>query len=124
MSEPVSHEDVSGQPDSVDWAAVRDSAEYQRLRAAQRRFLIPTSVIYLVVYFGFLVVALNAPALFGHALHGGLNVGFVVMTALFVLVWLGVLLHNAVARRRWDPRIARLRAEVSGGDPASTSDRS
>lgn len=115
MSEPVSPDHASGQPEPVNWAEVRASDEYEQLRTARRRFLIPASATYLIVYFGFLVVALNAPALFGRSLHGGLNVGFVVMTALFILVWLGVLLHNAVARRRWDPRIDRVRAEATAG---------
>lgn len=124
MSEPVSHDSASSQPDSVDWPAVRNSAEYDELRTAQRRFLIPASAVYLIVYFGFLVLALNVPTLFGHRVHLGLNVGFLVMSAMFVLVWLGVLLHNAIARRRWDPLIAELRAGAQGtaDHPASTSD--
>jgi uncharacterized membrane protein (DUF485 family) len=119
----VSHDSASSQPEPVDWAAVRGSAEYENLRTARRRFLIPASAIYLIVYFGFLVLALNAPALFGRSLHAGLNVGFLAMTVMFVLVWLGVLLHNSIARRRWDPRIDRVRASATAGGPAAEPDR-
>ena len=112
MSEPVIHDS-----EPVDWAELQQSAEYEKLRAAQRRFLIPASIGYLVVYFGFLVLVLNVPSLFSQPLHGGLNLGFVVMTAMFVLVWLGVLVHNAVARRRWDPLVERLRQRAAEADP-------
>jgi uncharacterized membrane protein (DUF485 family) len=107
------------------WSAVQDSAEYRELRAAQRRFLVPASVVYLAFYFGFLILALAAPSLFQHPLYGGLNTGFALLTAMFVLVWLGVLVHNSVARRYWDPRIERVRgqAQPSGtrGDRPVTS---
>lgn len=105
------------------WSAVQRSAEYRELRATQRRFLVPASVVYLVVYFGFLVLALNAPSLFGLRLYGGLNLGFVLLTAMFVLVWVGVLVHNSIARRHWDPRIARVRAEAESAGTHTASDR-
>ena len=112
MSEQSSHDSLPTPPAPVDWRALRASAEYQDLRRSQRRFLIPASVIYLAVYFGFLLLSLSAPSLFRQQLHGGLNVGFVLMSAMFVLVWLGVLVHNRIARRSWDPRIERVRARA------------
>jgi uncharacterized membrane protein (DUF485 family) len=105
------------------WSAVQHSAEYRELRAAQRRFLVPASVVYLAVYFGFLVLALGVPSLFQHRVHGGLNIGFVVLTAMFVLVWVGVLVHNSIARRHWDPRIARVRAQVQPRGTYAVPDR-
>jgi len=112
MSERLNHTSSAGEPDSVDWPAVEKSTEYQELRAAQRRFLIPASVVYLAVYFGFLLLTLGLPALFSQSLHGGLNLGFALMSSMFVLVWLGVLLHNRIAHRYWDPRIARVHARA------------
>jgi len=112
MSEQLKHNSSGDGFDPVDWSALQKSNEYQELRAAQRRFLIPASVVYLGVYFGFLLLTLGAPTLFGWSLHGGLNIGFVVMSTMFVLVWLGVLLHNRIARRYWDPRIERVRARA------------
>jgi hypothetical protein len=43
------------------------------------------------------------------------------MTVMFVLAWVAVLVHNSIARRRWDPRVAKVRAEADAGPPASTS---
>lgn len=105
------------------WSAVRHSAEYRELRAAQRRFLVPASVVYLAVYFGFLVLALAAPSLFRQPLHGGLNLGFVLLTAMFVLVWVGVLVHNSIARRYWDPRIERVRSQAQPTGAPTGQDR-
>ncbi|MBO0875090.1 MAG: DUF485 domain-containing protein [Pseudonocardia sp.] len=105
------------------WSTVQHSAEYRELRATQRRFLVPASVVYLVVYFGFLVLALGAPSLFQQPLYGGLNIGFVMLTAMFVLVWIAVLVHNSIARRSWDPRIARVRAQVQPPGTHAGSDR-
>jgi uncharacterized membrane protein (DUF485 family) len=110
--------------DSPDvWFVVQDSAEYRKLCAAQRRFLVPASVVYLAVYFGFLVLALGAPSLFQQPLYGGLNIGFVLLTAMFVLVWIAVLVHNSIARRYWDPRIAQVRAQVQPPSTHAGSDR-
>ena len=105
------------------WSAVERSAEYRELRATQRRFLVPASVVYLVVYFGFLVLALDAPSLFQRPLSGGLNIGFVLLTAMFVLVWVAVLAHNSIARRYWDPRIAKVRAQAQPQGPHADPDR-
>lgn len=111
-------------PDDPDvWSTVQQSAEYQELRAARRRFLIPASVVYLAVYFGFLL-SLGAPTLFQQRLHGGLNIGFVLMTSMFVLVWVGVLVHNSVARRFWDPRTERVRARAGQTHTPEEPDRS
>jgi uncharacterized membrane protein (DUF485 family) len=105
------------------WSTVQRSAEYREFRAAQRRFLVPASVVYLAVYFGFLLLTLGAPGLFQRQLHGGLNIGFVLLTAMFVLVWVGVLVHNSIARRYWDPRIARVRAQAQRHGTPSVPDR-
>lgn len=108
-------------PDDTDvWSAVQESPEYRELRATQRRFIIPAAIVYLAVYFGFLLLTLSAPTLFQQSLHGGLNIGFVLMTVVFVLVWVAVLVHNSVARRKWDPRNERVRAQAA----AQGSDRS
>lgn len=112
-SDPLTHDDGE---DTEFWSAVQESPEYQELRATQRRFVIPASIVYIVIYFGFLIVTLNAPALFQTRLYGGLNIGFVLMTALFVLAWVAVLIHNSVARRKWDPRIERVRAQAEARD--------
>lgn len=112
------------QDDNPDvWSAVEHSAEYRELRTSQRRFLVPASVVYLVVYFGFLVLALGAPSLFQQPLHGGLNIGFVLLTGMFVLVWVAVLVHNSIARRYWDPRIAKVRAQAQPPSTHAASDR-
>lgn len=120
MSESVNPHPAS-QPDAVNWSELERNPEYQELRRTQRRFLIPTSIVYLVVYFGFLIVTLSAPTLFRRTLHAGLNIGFLLMTAMFVLVWVAVLVHNSVARRRWDPRIARLHDEAAATTSAATT---
>lgn len=105
------------------WSTVQESPEYQELRTTQRRFVIPAAIVYLAVYFGFLLLTLTAPTLFQQRLHGGLNIGFVLMTAMFVLVWVAVLVHNRVARRHWDPRNERVRAQAERQDAASAADR-
>jgi hypothetical protein len=56
-------------------------------------------------------------------LYGGLNIGFVLLTAMFVLVWIAVLVHNSIARRYWDPRIAQVRAQVQPPSTHAGSDR-
>ncbi len=89
---------------STDWDAIRDLPGYRELTRARRRVVVPAAVIYLAGYFGFLLLAGLAPGVLGHGVHGGLTVGFILMAAVFVLVWVVALVYVKVSNGPLDRR--------------------
>jgi uncharacterized membrane protein (DUF485 family) len=109
MSDNVNRDGTAGPGDSaagdrIDWDAIRDLPGYRELTRARRRVVLPAAVVYLAGYFGFLLLAGLAPGALGHGVHGGLTVGFVLMAAVFVLVWLVALVYVKVSNGRLDRR--------------------
>jgi len=96
----------------IDWEVVERSGEYRRLRSMQRGFIVPATVGYLVVYFGFLLLAGLAPDLMGRRVFGGITLAFVLLIALFGVVWALVYVYVKVATERWDPQADRVIAEA------------
>lgn len=90
--------------DRTDWDAIRDLPGYRDLARARRRVVLPAAVVYLAGYFGFLLLAGLAPGTLGHGVHGGLTVGFILMAAVFVLVWVVALVYVKVSSGRLDRR--------------------
>jgi uncharacterized membrane protein (DUF485 family) len=90
--------------DTTDWGAIQRLPEYGELTRARRRLVIPAAVVYLAGYFGFLVLAGTAPAALGRSIHGGLNLGFVLMAGVFVLVWAVAFVYVRVCNSRLDRR--------------------
>jgi uncharacterized membrane protein (DUF485 family) len=107
----------------TDWDEIRGLPEYHALTRARRRLVGPAAVVYLAGYFGFLLAAGLAPGALGHGVHGGLTVGFILMAAVFVLVWLVALVYVTVSNRRLDRQAdevsARARLAVSGSREAA-----
>lgn len=105
-SDPDDHHDI-------DWEAVRRLPEYQRLRGMTVRIVAPITVLYLVGYFGFLVLAVTASHSLGGRLHGGFNLAFLLMCGVFVLVWLVAFCYVRLADGRLDAQAERVNAKVA-----------
>lgn len=97
---------------AIDWDAVRRLPEYRELRAMRNRVVVPTTVVYLAGYFGFLIVAVTASSSLGGHLHGGFNVAYLLMCAVFVLVWVVAFVYVRVANRRLDEQAAKVSAKA------------
>ena len=98
--------------DRTDWDAIRDLPGYRELTRARRRVVLPASVVYLAGYFGFLLLAGLAPGALGHSVHGGLTVGFILMAAVFVLVWVVALVYVKVSNGRLDRQADEVSAQA------------
>lgn len=97
---------------AIDWDAIRRLPEYRELRAMRRRVVVPTAVIYLVGYFGFLIVAVTASSALGGSVHGGLNLAYLLMCGVFVLVWVVAFVYVRAANRRLDEQAAKVSAKA------------
>lgn len=98
---------------ATDWDGVRRMPAYRRLRTLRNRIVAPITVIYLVGYFGFLILSVSDPPFLGARLHGGLNVAYVLMTGVFVLVWAVAYIYVRLADRRLDGQAAEVADAVA-----------
>lgn len=98
--------------ESLDWQAIETDPDYRELRAMRGRYIAPAAIVCFAAYFAFLVVAVNDPGLLGNAVHRGFTLGYLLMIVLFVIVWAVVLGYARMARRHWDPRVERVRADA------------
>lgn len=115
MSDNVNHaiaEPGDSDPSDGDWAAIQGLPEYRALTRARRRLVIPSAIVYLAGYFGFLVLAGTAPAALGHTVHDGLTVGFILMGGVFVLVWVVAFIYVRVSNGRLDRRADQVTEEA------------
>jgi uncharacterized membrane protein (DUF485 family) len=75
---------VDARAGRVDYIAVQASPEFQRLKHAHRRFVLPVLAVALVWYFGFVIVAITQPQLMARPVAGRVNLGIVLGLAQFV----------------------------------------
>ena len=95
----------SADPD-MDWtAAVRDSS-FKELLAAKARFLGPVIAFYLACYLGVTLLAGFAPGFMSRRVLGAVNIGYVLITGIYVMAWVVALLYVRIANQRFDPKAA------------------
>jgi uncharacterized membrane protein (DUF485 family) len=72
---------------ATDWEAIEGSPEFQELVRARRSFLIPATIVFLVVGIGYLLLAAYAPGFMGHQVFGGIPVSFLAALSQVLLTW-------------------------------------
>lgn len=111
---------VDARAGRVDYIAVQASPEFQRLKHAHRRFVLPVLAVALVWYFGFVIVAITQPQLMARTVAGRVNLGIVLGLAQFVTTFAITMWYVSYANRVLDPQAASLREEL---DQAETEAR-
>ncbi len=104
-----------GSADSdIDWtAAVRDPS-FRDLIATKARFLVPVIVFYLAFYLGITLLAGFAPGFMARRVVGAVNVGYLLIIAIYVVVWILALVYVRVANTTFDPKAASVAANATG----------
>jgi uncharacterized membrane protein (DUF485 family) len=70
-----------------DWQAVEGSPEFQELVRARRTFLIPATIVFLVVGIGYLLLAAFVHGLMGKEVFGGIPFAFLAAVSQVLLTW-------------------------------------
>jgi uncharacterized membrane protein (DUF485 family) len=70
-----------------DWQAIEASPEFQELVKARRRFLVPATVVFLVVGIGYLLLAAFDRGLMGKQVFGGIPLAFLAALSQVLLTW-------------------------------------
>src|SRR5262245_37667392 len=73
--------DDAGNP---DFAAIKQTPEFQRLRRRLARFVIPAMALFLCWYFTFVLLAAYAPGLMTQEVFGSVNLGLLLGLSQFL----------------------------------------
>lgn len=87
----------------VDWAAVEKTPEFQELVRSRTRFVVPSTVFFLVWYLAFVALAGYAPDFMAESVYEGLTVGYCLALTQFVMVGVLGYWYLRRAQKVFDP---------------------
>lgn len=93
---------------------VQSSADFADLRRRLRRFIFPMSVVFLLWYLVYVLLAAYAPGFMSTPVAGNINIGLVIGGLQFVSTFLIATIYVGYANRNLDPAAARLREKIEG----------
>ncbi|NKQ53418.1 DUF485 domain-containing protein [Amycolatopsis sp. K13G38] len=99
-----------------EWRTVQESAKFARLRRRLRVFVFPMTVLFLVWYLVYVLLADYAKGFMSTKLAGNFNVGLLIGLLQFVTTFLITWAYVRYANRKLDPIADKIRAEVEGDD--------
>lgn len=99
-------------PTEAKYLAVLASPEFQDLRHRYRRWVLPVTVVSLLWYFVYVILAAYAHDFMSQRLVGNINVGLVMGLLQFVTTFGVTWAYVRYADRVLDPRSARIRDEM------------
>ncbi|NUL47869.1 DUF485 domain-containing protein [Cellulosimicrobium funkei] len=101
----------------VDFRAVQATPQFQELRSTHRSFVFPWTVVFIVWYFLYVILAAYAPEFMSIKVLGNINLGLVIGLAQFVSTFVITGLYVAFANKKLDPRATDIREELEALDP-------
>jgi len=100
--------------DYSDFTSVQKSEQFQSLRTTHRKFVFPMTIVFLIWYLGFVLVAAFAPEFMAIQVLGNINLGIVLGLAQFVTTFIITGAYVAYANRKIDPIATDLREKMEG----------
>jgi len=85
--------------DVVDWEEVAAMAEFKALLAAKRKFILPTTVFFVVYYFALPILVGYAPELMKTKVIGSVNLAYLFALSQFFMAWIVAALYMRAAGR-------------------------
>lgn len=102
--------------DHVDYRAVQESPEFQRLRSRHRRFVFPVLGACLVWYLAYVLLAVYAHDLMSTPVWGSVNLAMVLGLAQVITTFAVTTWYVSFANRRLDPLAEEIREEILADD--------
>lgn len=102
--------------DRVDYGAVQESPEFQRLRRTHRNFVFPVLGACLVWYFAYVLLAIYAHDFMSTRVFGSVNLAMVLGLAQVVTTFAVTTWYVSFANKRFDPQAERIRDEIESGE--------
>ncbi|HEY4615031.1 MAG TPA: DUF485 domain-containing protein [Citricoccus sp.] len=102
----------------VDFRAVQATGQFQALRRTHRSFVFPWTVVFIVWYFLYVILAAYFPEFMAIKVLGNINLGIVIGLLQFISTFVITGLYVSFANRRLDPKATAIREELEALDPS------
>lgn len=102
----------------VDFQAVQATDQFQEVRSTHRSFVFPWTVVFIVWYFLYVILAAYAPEFMSIKVFGNINLGLLIGLAQFVSTFVITGLYVAFANKKLDPKATAIREELEALDPS------
>ncbi|MGO8881653.1 MAG: DUF485 domain-containing protein [Desulfomonilaceae bacterium] len=99
----------------ADWSAIARNPKFKELRRRKEKFLFGWWIVSAVIFVIFLVVANLGRKAYGWCVIGDINLGYLLVLALFVYCWFIAGYYASWANRFSDKMTADLVAELKQG---------
>jgi uncharacterized membrane protein (DUF485 family) len=100
--------------DVADWDRVAAMAEFRSLVAAKRKFIIPTTIFFIVYYFALPVLVGYAPKLMATKVWGVVNLAYLFALSQFFVAWI-IAAGYVRAAGRFDEMVQGILDRLKGG---------
>ena len=107
-------QDVGGPAPQTEWETIQASPEFAVLRHRLRVFVFPMTVLFLLWYLLYVLLADYAGGFMGTKLFGNITVGLVFGLLQFVSTFVITALYVRYANRKIDPVADEIRAGIEG----------
>ena len=113
-----------------DWERVERSPEFERLVAERRRIVIPSLIVFVLVFGTFTVLAAWGRHFMAHQIVSGFTVAYAFALGLIVMTWLLAFIYIRASNSRIDPlaeavsRLVGAREQAADPDPQRRGGRS
>ncbi|GLY69832.1 DUF485 domain-containing protein [Amycolatopsis taiwanensis] len=95
-----------------DYLAIQASQEFQTLRSRFRRFVFPMTLLFILWYFAYVILAAYFHDFMSRPVIGVLNVGILMGAGQFVSTALIMAAYVRFAKRRLDPEVEKVRRQA------------
>jgi len=106
-------------PGSIDYLAVERSPQFVALKRAQRSFVFPLAIAFLLWYFVYVLLSSFATEFMAQRVWGDITVGLLLGLAQFVTTFAITMAYVWFANRTLDPKAAAIRDELEARQEAS-----
>lgn len=97
---------------SIDYVSIQASEEFQTLRSRFRRFVFPMTLLFIVWYLVYVVLAAYFHDFMSRPVIGEVNIGILLGVGQFVSTALIMAAYVLFAKRRLDPDVERVRRQA------------
>jgi uncharacterized membrane protein (DUF485 family) len=108
--------------DVDDWKRVESSPEFERLVAARRRIVVPSLIVFVLVFGTFTVLAAWDHHFMAREIVSGFTVAYAFALGLIVMTWLLAFIYIRASNRRIDPLAAAVARLVGAREQAADQD--
>ncbi len=108
--------------DAGDWKQVESSPEFDRLVAARRRIVIPSLIVFVLVFGTFTVLAAWDHHFMAREIVSGFTVAYAFALGLIVMTWLLSFIYIRTSNSRIDPLTEAVATLVGAREQAADPD--